>query len=128
MRLYIAGPMRGYPEFNFPAFHRMEAKLRLMGYEVVSPASMDLKLDPETTTPEGMKRAEKLGLRYYMKRDMAALLECDGIVLLDGWEQSVGATLEAHAAQACGLKLFIMGKTALVQINVDIGLRSGDDD
>lgn len=41
MRVYLAGPMRGVPHFNFPAFHAAAAELRARGYVVFSPAEAD---------------------------------------------------------------------------------------
>ena len=38
--LYIAGPMRGYPDHNFPAFRAAAAALRRAGYGVVNPAEL----------------------------------------------------------------------------------------
>ena len=43
-RLYLAGPMTGLPELNFPAFHAEAARLRALGYEVVNPA--EINVDP----------------------------------------------------------------------------------
>ena len=41
-KVYIAGPMSGYEEFNFPAFNKAEELLRKSyGYEhVVNPAKL----------------------------------------------------------------------------------------
>jgi hypothetical protein len=94
MKLYIAGPMSGYPDFNFPAFNETAAFLDLLGYEFVNPAALD----------------EELGLldahEDYMQRDLPLLLECDGILLLDGWEQSKGANIELFTALATGKKVY----------------------
>lgn len=37
-RLYLAGPMTGFEDFNFPAFNAMAAQLRARGYVVENPA------------------------------------------------------------------------------------------
>ena len=37
-KLYLAGPMRGYPEDNYPHFNEMAAELRKLGYAVFNPA------------------------------------------------------------------------------------------
>ena len=39
--VYIAGPMRGYAEFNFPAFDEARNRGILLGFQIVSPADMD---------------------------------------------------------------------------------------
>lgn len=43
MRLYLAGPMTGHDNYNFPEFFRVAKALRALGNEVVSPAEEDLK-------------------------------------------------------------------------------------
>lgn len=83
-KCYVAGPMTGYPELNYPKFAEVSAKLRAMGFEVISPA----ELNPITTP-----------YREAMINDILALVRCDHIVMLDGWEKSKGASLEHHIAQ-----------------------------
>jgi hypothetical protein len=93
-KVYIAGPMSGYKEFNFPAFNRVEELLReTYGYKhVVNPA----KLHPTTDLP----------WIEFLKQDLRELITCDAVFLLKGWEKSRGATLEALVAYILGLRLY----------------------
>lgn len=88
--VYIAGPMSGYEELNYPAFHAAAEKLRSMGFDVVSPA----ELNPITC-----------GYREAMLNDIKALIECDHILMLDGWEKPKGATLEHHIATVLDIEV-----------------------
>lgn len=83
MRLYIAGPMSGLPEFNYPAFREAEAVLRALGYAVESPHH-----NGETDC------GTVYSWDWYMRRAIAQLITCNGVALLPGWEMSRGATLE----------------------------------
>lgn len=89
MRTYISGPMTGLPGLNFPAFHDAEAHLRAAGYDPVNPAT--LNPDPAATW------------RECMKTDIKALVDCDAVATLPGWEKSRGALLEVHIAERLGL-------------------------
>ena len=42
--IYVAGPMRGYEEFNYPAFYEAERILESIGWDVVNPAKMDAEV------------------------------------------------------------------------------------
>ena len=92
-RIYISGPMTGMPEMNFPAFHAEAARLTALGYDVVNPA----ELNPE---PEN-------GWHECMRNDLAALLTCDALALMDGWQKSAGAHLEMHVAHRVGMEIVI---------------------
>lgn len=91
-RVYLAGPMTGIEEFNFPAFHAAAADLRERGIEVFSPAEKDLEdgFDP--------KKDEAKPLAHYMIDDLAAVCGSDGVVCLPGWQKSKGARLETMVA------------------------------
>jgi hypothetical protein len=89
-RIYIAGPMTGLPELNFPAFAAEAARLRAEGQEVVSPAELNEGLEHE-------------GYEACLRRDIAQLVTCDAVQLLRGWESSRGARLEWMVAERCGL-------------------------
>lgn len=112
MKLYVAGPMRGYPEFNFPAFHAAAARLRAAGHEVFSPAEKDeevhgTEFSKQFKTGE-LKEAEAQGfsLRRALGDDLAWICkEADGVYLLAGWEKSKGACAERATAVALGLSV-----------------------
>lgn len=92
MRIYVAGPMSGYPELNFPAFHAETARLRALGHEAVNPA--EVNPDP------GME------WRDCMRADIKVMVDCDAIQLLPKWQHSKGACLEYQIATALGLAVF----------------------
>ena len=98
IRIYIAGPMTGLPNLNFPAFHETAARLRSQGFEVVNPA----EINPDHAMP----------WKECMRRDIAELVKCDAIYLLPGWEKSKGATLEHHIATR--LELTVMTEERMV--------------
>jgi len=91
-RIYIAGPMTGLPEHNFPAFHAAAERLRKAGWEVVNPA-------------ENFGGRTNLPRERYLREDVAQLVRCDAIALLPGWKDSRGAKLEYLLARELGLKV-----------------------
>jgi hypothetical protein len=92
-RIYIAGPMTGHPNHNFPAFHATAERFRKAGWNVANPAE---NFDGRTDLPRSA----------YLRADVIMLAQCDAIALLPGWERSVGATLEAILAVQLGLSFF----------------------
>lgn len=109
MRLYLAGPMRGYPLFNFPAFTRAAGLLRAAGYTVWSPHERDLDagIDPAAhsdtrVSPEGFDLCAALA------EDMKQVLQADGLVALKGWHRSLGTSAEILTALATGKRVFLM--------------------
>jgi hypothetical protein len=90
MTIYISGPMTGYPEFNYPAFHNAEQHLREIGYTVISPH----ELEPAEKTWEA-----------FMRVDIKALMDCHKVVTLPGWENSRGARIEVNLAKELGMKV-----------------------
>ena len=94
-RYYISGPMTGLPDFNFPAFHAAAARLRAIGHEVVNPAELD-----------AMDGDKEMAWADYLRRDIKALMDCDSIAMLPGWERSKGAMLEFQNAVTLGMAVF----------------------
>jgi nucleoside 2-deoxyribosyltransferase len=103
MRVYLAGPMTGKCQYNFPAFESYRNFLRGLGAEVVCPAEMDLEYGFDPSLP-----MEEQGFDYdeVMRRDLAALATCEGVVFLPGSEDSRGCISEGELAVALGLRVF----------------------
>jgi hypothetical protein len=117
MKIYLAGPMRGYPNFNFPAFDMAAKKLREQGHEVFSPADHDRKtigaeVEINPTGDENVAAATHgFSIRKAMGADLAWIAHhSDAVALLPGWEKSTGATAERATAIAIGLTIIILGK------------------
>jgi len=91
--IYIAGPMSGYPEFNYPAFNAAEQELSDRGFTVLTPVSGELAPTVDEAKPWD----------WYMRRALAQVIEAEAIALLDGWAASRGATLEREVAVALGM-------------------------
>lgn len=83
--IYLAGPMTGYPDYNFPAFAEARKKLRSLGAEVHCPAELG--------------QVEEWEWEQYMRRDLIAMLtNCRAVVVLEGWSRSRGAQMEVNIA------------------------------
>lgn len=106
-RLYVAGPMTGYPALNFPAFNAAAAHYRSLGFTVVNPA----EINGEDPNIEWIPGSPELAAHWAkcMRADITALLTCDKIVMLDGWLASRGATLERHVALTLGMEVLHHG-------------------
>lgn len=109
---YVAGPMRGLPNFNFPAFVSCATYLRRFQdtKQVFNPAEHDLEVDPYMEQRPGffegdIKRLPGFDFHEAMRWDLARVTESDAIVLLPGWEISSGAAHEKYVAEACGAEV-----------------------
>lgn len=85
-KIYIAGPMTGLPDCNKPAFNAAAKVLSQCGEIVLNPAIL----------PDGLKHHE------YMTICLAMVEVCDMVMLLPGWEKSVGAQMEQKRARELG--------------------------
>jgi hypothetical protein len=90
LRIYVSGPMTGLPHNNVPAF--MAAGLQLAGFGLmpINPAALD-------HSGHDQKWAS------FMRVDIKALMDCDGVAMLPGWERSKGARIEENLAAALGM-------------------------
>lgn len=102
---YLAGPMRGYPQFNFPTFLMAARSLKTRGLTVLSPAEKDIEAGFDPTQPiEG----QGFDLHAAFVWDFNAVIRSTGIILLPGWEKSCGAKAERLVAQLCGKRAYIL--------------------
>lgn len=98
---YIAGPMSGYPEFNFPAFFEAESKLKALGFTVWNPANKDgedgvLNTDAARTGDDKALMDTGWSFEDAFLWDITKVIQSRAIYMLKGWEQSMGAAAE-HA-------------------------------
>lgn len=91
MKIYISGPITNDPDF-MQKFANAEAEIITAGYEPVNPARHEL--------PEGATWVD------YMRQDLKLLCDCDGVYMLENWQESKGAKIEHQLAQDLGLKIF----------------------
>lgn len=91
-KLYLAGPMTGYPEFNVPAFKTAKEALEKKGFKIMLPVDIE-------NAKDGWLWGD------YLAEDIRIVCnECEGIILLPEWERSRGAKLELAAALMQSLK------------------------
>lgn len=87
MKVYIAGPMTGLKNYNFPAFYDAEEKIKKNGMIPLNPAR----------SPAGLQ------YRDYMDISFAMVRSSDAYATLPGWESSAGARAEVAYAESIGL-------------------------
>jgi hypothetical protein len=110
--IYLAGPMTGYPDHNYPAFNRAAAKLRAAGDFVFNPA--------ESFMPEGYEDFESTEAFHkgecppelyaeLLAEDLEFICrDATAIALLPGWSNSKGARAERAVAEALGLVVILL--------------------
>lgn len=89
MRIYIAGPMTGLPDFNRPTFYAAEDTLLSLGHDPINPADVQL--------------ADGASWLDYMRQTTRLLTEADAVCVLPGWTTSLGAQIEAEWAHSVGI-------------------------
>lgn len=88
--VYLAGPMTGIQDYNYPRFHELADKIRDNGFIVRNPA-------------ESFNGDQSASRAQYAVHDAALIAHCDAVAVMDGWEHSHGARFETHEAALLGL-------------------------
>jgi hypothetical protein len=97
VRYYLAGPMTGLPKYNFMSFEIACQKLRKAGFNIVSPHEIE---HGETEETRG-----NLPYETYLRAGLKMLLDCEGLILMTGWETSGGCMRELYVAHAVGMQI-----------------------
>ena len=100
--VYLSGKITGMPiEEARTIFTAAELALRLKGYEVINPLSLDHGHNGDWIN--------------YMVVDLEALMRhADAIYMLDGWGESRGARIEYAIAREMGLKVMFQTCNAVI--------------
>lgn len=102
--IYVAGPMTGITDFNFPAFFAAQKLLESQGWTVHNPAAKDSEatLDAEAvkTGDDKLAIAKGFDFREAYEWDVLKIIRGNGIYMLKGWEKSPGAFGEWAVAKA----------------------------
>lgn len=122
MKVYISGPINT----SIPGLDREEAKARFNrcekwirenreGWSVVNPLKVDPCVDPDAIKcEEGLENIYTHSWECWLRYDLKAMLDCDGIVMLPHAEESLGARLEIHVARALKFVPFYADATGKV--------------
>jgi len=120
MKCYIAGPMRGIEKYNYPAFMSAAKELRALGWKVFNPAEMDIAADVEDYTAYTLEQQQlhstHANARRFARRDLGILTDAlaaelgDMVIVLPGWEHSVGAKAEVAVGEWVGLPIRTLGQ------------------
>lgn len=95
-KVYISGAISGLPiKEVIKDFGSIELAIKSMGLIPVNPLNV-CPFSPEKTWND------------YMKEDIKALVDCDYIVMMEGWETSRGARLEKYIAKELGIEIIIL--------------------
>lgn len=102
MKIYLAGPMKGIKDHNYPAFHREATVLRGMGHEVWCPAEYDVQTGGAGSMSDDSEIQEASGFNLKVAilanyRYIICTAEC--VALMVGWKNSRGSKAERAVAE-----------------------------
>lgn len=87
-KIYLSGPITGIENGNREAFKFFEETLVSIGFNVVNPHNLHTTEEIKTFTWD-----------QFMKSDIKALMDCDVVAVLPGWQNSKGANIEVKLAK-----------------------------
>lgn len=110
MRIYMAGPIAGMPSLDAARanFNDSGAKLVFAGYSPVNPMNVEPQCGEKCSGPRDHNTdpSQYHARSCYLRYDIIEMLLCDGVAMVPGWFNSVGANKERDIARHCGLPVF----------------------
>lgn len=119
--VFLAGPMRGYPAFNFPAFEAARTALREHGVIVLCPAERDTENGFNADNLSGTEQELKdngFNVTKAVAANKRFIDQADAVVVLPGWENSEGAREEMRHAFQQKIPVFTLGVDGLPEAKV----------
>lgn len=95
MMIYLAGPIRGVPQLNWPAFKAAAERLKANGHE-----------------DQILKEARRSRRKAFEQNLSWICTLADAVAVLPGWEKSMGAMAEAAVAEALGFPVDLASRFA----------------
>lgn len=95
-RIYISGPISGREREEYMRqFSKAEEYLRGHGLQTVNPTRL--------LPCRWLWVYRLMGYRLTLLYDLFFLMRCQGVYMLDGWQQSRGARIERYVADTLGM-------------------------
>jgi len=107
-KIFIAGPMRGYENYNFKKFDYTEEILKSLGFDVVNPARISRKFKEKDVNSDIAVYNKMVDMQQEAERT------CNTILLLDGWQWSKGVALEVQTAAELGMQFLLEADIAKI--------------
>lgn len=114
-KVYVAGPMAGHLDKNKASFQFARDMLEnlhgLPEASISNPWEVPPYEHESEQCPNGQRKVsefDKHSAGCYYRTDLFEMLQCQAVVFLPGWENSVGSRLEMQVATACGIVVKFM--------------------
>jgi hypothetical protein len=92
IKIFISGPMTGYENYNWDKFNEIERKLKENNIDCINPVNVCKKYKKEKVL------TSLITYNMMIEEQLELLKTCNHILLLDGWNKSIGAKHELRTA------------------------------
>jgi len=108
--MYVSLPMAGRTAEDIGSDLEIAIySARQRGYEPIVPTDCNADHEPCPVYGRRIQPEDKHTIQCYMREDIKALLDCDMIMMMPGWEISSGCNIELLVANQCGIGVFFYG-------------------